>query len=160
MWTASADCGAESFTHAAHDEYARSFLTQPDLFLFEANVESFAAHVNVDRLSDVLDTGMAGDQRMSESQTDLMWLLAHFIVLQAARKRLVLHSHSLKALYYLLSALSNQIRASFAPSDLKASEARDVEDVAPATLPPYVSDKLASLTDRDEISGLLDKFTS
>lgn len=90
-----------------------------------------------------------------------MWLLAHFIVLQKTKKQLVLHSRSLRVLYSLLSALSVEIRAGFAAADLKASgEARDIEEIPQPSLPPYVSDKLASLTDRDEISGLLEKFTS
>ena len=148
--------GIESFTKTAYYEFAVSYLTQPDLFLFEANVASFAAGVDVDRLSESLLAGMAAESRTSRSQTGLMWLLAHFVVLQKTRKQLVLHSRSLKVLYSLLSALSTQIRAGFAPS----GEVRDVEEVSQQNLPPYVSDKLASLTDRDEISGLLEKFTS
>lgn len=139
-----------------------SFLTQPDLFLFESNVGSFAVDVDVDILSESLEAAMATGTRAVGSQEGLMWLLSHFIVLQKTRKRLVLHSHSLRVLYALLSALSNQIRAAFSSSELKPSavETGDLEDVPEPTLPPYVSDKLASLTDREEISGLLEKFTS
>ncbi|KAK4130956.1 hypothetical protein BT67DRAFT_409698 [Trichocladium antarcticum] len=146
----------ESFTKAAYYEFALSFLTQPDLFLFESNVAFFATGVDVDRLSDSLHAGISTDFRTSRSQTGLIWLLAHFIVLQKTRKQLVLHSRSLKVLYSLLSALSSQIRRGFAPS----GEVRDEEEGAQQALPSYVSDKLASLTDRDEISGLLEKFTS
>ncbi|KAL2147305.1 hypothetical protein VTI28DRAFT_10295 [Corynascus sepedonium] len=152
----------KSFTQAAYHEFAVSFLTQPDLFLFESNVGSFAVDVDVDMLSESLEAAMATGTRTVGSQEGLMWLLSHFIVLQKTRKRLVLHSHSLRVLYALLSALSNQIRAAFSSSELKPSavETGDLEDVPEPTLPPYVSDKLASLTDREEISGLLEKFTS
>lgn len=151
-----ANCGIESFTKAAYYEFALSFLTQPDLFLFESNVAFFATGVDVDRLSDSLHAGISTDSRTSRSQTGLIWLLAHFIVLQKTRKQLVLHSRSLKVLYSLLSALSSQIRKGFA----RSGEVRDEEEGPQQALPSYVSDKLASLTDRDEISGLLEKFTS
>jgi ubiquitin-protein ligase E3 C len=138
-----------------------SFLAQPDLFLFESNVGVFAAVVDVDCLSDSLHAGSITAPKTPKSQAGLMWLLAHFVVLQKTNKQLVLHSRSLRVLYSLLSALSAEIRAGFAAADLKSSgEARDLEEVPQPTLPPYVSDKLASLTDRDEISGLLEKFTS
>jgi ubiquitin-protein ligase E3 C len=138
-----------------------SFLTLPDLFLFESNVDSFAADVDVDRLSDSLHSGLIPDPKTPASQARLIWLLCHFIVLQKAKKQLVLHSRSLRVLYSLLSVLSTQIRAGFAASDLKASgDPREMEEVPQPTLPSYVSDKLSSLTDREEISGLLEKFTS
>jgi ubiquitin-protein ligase E3 C len=125
------------------------------LFLFEAAVDSFAAGVDVDRLSDSLHARWITDSRTSRSNEGLLWLLAHFIILQTSTNQLVLHSRSLRVLYSLLSALSNLIRAGFA-----AGDARDVEEEHQPLLPPYVSSKLASLTDRDEISGLLEKFTS
>ncbi|KAL2174978.1 uncharacterized protein P884DRAFT_301950 [Thermothelomyces heterothallicus CBS 202.75] len=152
----------ESFTRAAYHEFAVSFLRQPDLFLFESNVGSFAADIDVDLLSDTLQAAVGMGTKTVGSQGGLMWLLSHFIVLQKTRKHLVLHSRSLRVLYSLLSALSNQIRAAFAASEVKpaAVEAGDLEDIPEPILPPYVSDKLASLTDREEIMGLFEKFTS
>ncbi|KAJ4293945.1 ubiquitin-protein ligase (E3) [Collariella sp. IMI 366227] len=121
----------------------------------------FAADVDVDRLFDSFAASELASSKTSESQTGLMWLLAHFIVLQKTRNQLVLHSRSIQGLYSLLSTLSAQIRAGFAAGDLKPSgEDNSIEDAPQPILPPYVSDKLASLTDRDEISGLLEKFTS
>ncbi|KAL2257802.1 hypothetical protein VTK26DRAFT_9152 [Humicola hyalothermophila] len=146
----------DSFCEAAYYEFAISFLTQPDLYLFEANPDTFVANMDVDRLSKSLHAGMAAESRASRSQTDLMWLLAHFIALQKTRKHLVLHSRSVKVLYSLLSALSSQIRLGFAPADLKS----DPEEEPDQILPSYVSEKLASLTDRNEISRLLEQFTS
>jgi len=152
-----------AFTQAAYYEFAVSFLAQPELHLFESNIDSFAADVDVDALSDSLNNGSLPDARTSGSQANLLWLLAHFIVLQKNRKQLVLHSHSLRVLSSLLSALSLQIRVAFAAAGLKAStEIEDLDDISEPQpgLPPYVSDKLTSLTDRDEISGLLEKFTA
>ncbi|KAL2127987.1 hypothetical protein VTI74DRAFT_9877 [Chaetomium olivicolor] len=151
----------DPFAHTAYHEFATSFLTGPDLFLFESNIASFATNVDVDRLSDSVAAGTITDSKTAESQTSLMWLLAHFIVLQKTRKQLVLNPRSLRVLYSLLSALSAQIRVGFAAGDLKpSSEDSDFEEVSQPILPPYVSAQLASLTDRDEISGLLEKFTT
>ncbi|KXX75514.1 putative E3 ubiquitin-protein ligase HUL5 [Madurella mycetomatis] len=151
----------ESFTQASYFEFASSFLTQPDLFLFESNAGFFAADIDVDHLSDSLLARLSTETRTPGSQESLMWLLAHFVDLQNKRKQQVLHSRSLRALYSLLSAISDQVRAGFAPLDMRDSvESDGVEDLGGQTLPPYVSDKLASLTDRDEISRLLEKFTS
>lgn len=156
-----ANCGVDTFTEAAYHEFAVSFLTQPDIFLFEANPDTFGANVDVDRLSEWLHAGLVAEPGLPRCQTDLMWLLAHFIVLQKIRKQTVLHSRSLKVLYSLLSALSSQIRFGFAPSDLKSSADIDNEEgECHQILPLYVSEKLASLTDRDEISSLLKQFTS
>jgi ubiquitin-protein ligase E3 C len=151
----------ESFTETAYHELAVSFLTQPDLFLFESNVGYFAAAVDVDRLSDSLQRGITTGPEVAGSQAGLMWLLSHFIVLQKTKNQIVLHSRSLRVLYSLLSALSVKIRTGFGASYWKISaETGDVEDTPEPMLPPYVSDRLASLTDRDEISGVLEKFTS
>ncbi|SPQ26829.1 83e2b5bb-b7cd-4b81-b9d5-e27a3a1c63a3 [Thermothielavioides terrestris] len=153
-----AENAPDSFIQTAYGEFATSFLTQPDISLFESDVGSFGANVDVDRLSVSLD---ARRIETSGSQADLMWLLAHFIVLQKTRRQLALHSHSLRVLYSLLSVLSNQIREAFPASDLKpSSAASEIEEGVQPMLPPYVSSHLASLTDKDEITGVLEKFTS
>lgn len=134
-------------------------MTQPNLLLFESNIASFAEDIDVDQLSDSLQTEVTPEA--AGSYLSLLWLLAHFIILQKTKKQHVLHSRSLRVLYSLLSTLSTQIRVGFATSDLKASDdALEVEETVEPGLPTYVADKLASLTDRDEISGLLEKFTS
>ncbi|KAK3994546.1 hypothetical protein QBC44DRAFT_357130 [Cladorrhinum sp. PSN332] len=143
----------------AYQEFAGSFLTQSDIHLFEQNVNSFAAHMNFDRLSRSLvkieDFGGAG------SQAKLLWLLAHFIALRTSGRQQAAHLPSLKALYSLLSVLSTHIRASFSASAAETSaDAREGVEVSKNTLPPYISALLASLTVRDEISGLLEEFAS
>ncbi|KAL2162218.1 hypothetical protein VTH06DRAFT_7131 [Thermothelomyces fergusii] len=152
----------EPLTRAAYHEFAVSFLTQPDLSLFEFNVDSFAASIDVDLLSDTLQIAMDMGITTVWSQGGLWWLLSHFIVLQKSRKHVALHARSLRVLYTFLSTLSNQIRAAFAASDVKAAtvEAGDLKEAPESILPPYVSSKLASLTDREEITGLFEKFTS
>jgi ubiquitin-protein ligase E3 C len=129
--------------------------------LFEANIDSFATDVDLDLLSDSLQVETVAGTTTSGSQTGLMWLLAHFIVLQKAKGQPVPHSsRSLRILYFLMSALSNRIRAGFTVSQAKPSgEARDVEESPQATLPRYVALALASLADEHEISGLLGKLT-
>ncbi|KAL2019897.1 hypothetical protein VTK56DRAFT_9072 [Thermocarpiscus australiensis] len=150
-----------SSTQAAYGEFALSFLAHPHLSLFESNVGYFAdVVVDVDRLADMLLAVISADPRTSGSE-DGLWLLAHFVDLQRTRKQRVLRLSSLQVLYYLLSAHSNLIREGFPASGLKTSgDARDREQAPQPALPLYISDKLASLTSRDEISGLLEKFTS
>ncbi|KAL2266072.1 hypothetical protein VTJ83DRAFT_5424 [Remersonia thermophila] len=149
------------FTRSAYVEFAQSFLAQADLFLFESNIGAFAADMDVDQLSDALATGDIVSSVSSASPSRLMWLLAHFIALQKKKKGVALHARSLKALYSLLSTLSTPIRAAFSVPNLKASgETETLEEPSRPSLAPYVSDQLSSLTNRDEISGLLGQFIS
>lgn len=110
--------------------------------------------MDVDRLSRSLHACLTPEQK-SLPEAHLLWLLGHFIVLQKSRKQAVLHSRSVKVLYALLSALSDQIRAGFASPTAKAE---GEEDVMAQGLPPYVLEQASSLTNRDEISGLLKAF--
>ncbi|KAL1841883.1 hypothetical protein VTJ49DRAFT_6482 [Mycothermus thermophilus] len=149
------------FTRSAYDEFALSFLTRADLFLFESNIGAFAADIDVDQLSSSIAAGSNVRFIAAASPSRLMWLLAHFIALQKAKKQVALHAKSLKALYTLLSTLSTPIRAAFSAPNLKASdETETLEEPSQPALAPYISDQLSSLTNRDEISGLLGQFIS
>ncbi|KAK0628869.1 hypothetical protein B0T17DRAFT_523943 [Bombardia bombarda] len=150
-----------TFTQTAYREFALSFLTQHDMALFECNLDSFAAGVDTNRLSESLLAAAPEEPKTAESQAALLWLLAHFIALQRAKKQQALNSLFPKALYLLLSLSANQIRAGFsAPDSRGLTETQEVEEVSHQALAPYVSKQLASLIDKGEISGLLDKLTS
>jgi ubiquitin-protein ligase E3 C len=131
------------------------------MLMFESNVTSFATEVDIDRLSELILATVPGESKTSKSEIAILWLLAHFIALQKAKKQHSLHSLRLKALYLLLTLSSNEIRTAFAPSDMRSSsETQEIEDLSSQGLPPYVSRELSSLVDKGEISGLLAKFTS
>ncbi|KAK3381627.1 hypothetical protein B0H63DRAFT_396945 [Podospora didyma] len=150
----------ESFTKAAYHAFAHSFLTLHDLAFFESNVAAFATGVDQDRLYSSLLAAPPAEPKTYESQADFLWLLAHLIALQDAKKQEVSSPLYLKALYLLLSMSSTYIRTAFRMPDPKgSSEARDVEGGLQQTLPLYVSDKLPSLIGKDEISTLLEMFT-
>ncbi|KAK3316370.1 hypothetical protein B0H66DRAFT_292930 [Apodospora peruviana] len=143
------------FTENAYRQFAFAFLAQPELHLFERNIDSFAAQIDLGRLAESI---LAGMPKASEQQTPFLWLLAHFVALQKSKKKSENSaSPSLipKALYQLLSISSSQIRAGFTRTSKGSSEAQDFEEV----LPPYVRSELASLVDRDEITRLLERFT-
>lgn len=121
---------------------------------------SFAAHIDFDRLSGSLIKS-DDDLGSAESQANLLWLLAHFIELRISKHHQAVNLSTLKALHSLLSVLSTQIRTSFAVSEAEPnSDGRDGDEISEQSLPPYISAALAKLSARDEISGLLDKFTT
>ncbi|KAK4164563.1 hypothetical protein QBC43DRAFT_317740 [Cladorrhinum sp. PSN259] len=147
------------YIDTAYQEFAGSFLTQPDIRLFEQNVNSFAAHVDLDRLSGSLVKFT--DLRGPALQDNLLWLLAHFIALRTSGSHQAAHLPSLKALYSLLSVLSTHIRVGFAASEAEASaDVREGDVASQQIFPTYISTSLTSLTARDEISRLLEKFTA
>ncbi|KAK3365445.1 hypothetical protein B0H63DRAFT_530018 [Podospora didyma] len=102
----------ESFTKAAYHAFAHSFLTLHDLAFFESNVAALRNR----------------EPKTYESQADFLWLLAHLIALQDAKKQEVSSPLYLKALYLLLSMSSTYIRTAFRMPDPKgSSEARDMK---------------------------------
>ncbi|KAK0709499.1 hypothetical protein B0T26DRAFT_408047 [Lasiosphaeria miniovina] len=149
-----------SFTSAAYHEFALSFLTQPDLVLFEADVGSFVADVDTDCLSESLLNNPPAEPKTPKSYLTILWLLAHLVALQKAKRQHTWNPKFLKALYLLLSLSSTRIRAgSRAPDSRGSRETRKPEDMFHNALPPYILNKLSSLIDKDEISSLLDMFT-
>lgn len=149
-----------TFTQTAYHEFAFSYLSQHDLLLFEQNIGSFVEDIDLDRLSKSLLAAPPKDPKTPESQSAVLWLLAHFVSLHKSKKVLESHPQYLKSLYLLLCVTSDQIRAGFATPDSRGpGETRDLDEAPKQNLPPYVSDGLSTLIDKDEISGLLKRFT-
>ncbi|KAK0640874.1 hypothetical protein B0T16DRAFT_336075 [Cercophora newfieldiana] len=154
-------CPATSaFTQTAYHEFAFTFLSQSNLVWFQDSIGAFAESVDMDLLSESVAASTPEEPKTPESQSAFLWLLAHFIVLHKAKRLQTLHSRYLRTLYLLLCISSNQIREYFVPSSQPSSRGGKGDDIAQEILPPYVSESLVSLNDKDEISGLLERFTT
>ncbi|KAK4189371.1 hypothetical protein QBC35DRAFT_145670 [Podospora australis] len=140
---------------SAYPEFAYSFLTQRDITLFESNIALFFPHIDTDRLADSLGDGNPDGSRSAERKEDLLWLLAHLVALQRAKQQGSTQLRPPKALYSLVAALSTEIRAAYSTTEPRGSTE---DEVVAQGLPPYVSNQLASLTDRVAISGLLERL--
>jgi len=149
-----------TFAQTAYREFAFSFLSQSNLTWFQDNIGSFADSVDMDLLSNAITVSSPEEPKTPESQSAFLWLLAHFIALHKAKKLQTLHSRYLRTLYLLLCISSNQIREYFVSGSRGSSGDREADDIAQEILPPYVSDSLISLNEKDEISGLLERFTT
>lgn len=138
--------------------FALCFLTQPRLELFETNVPAFANNVDVDKVSaaivEAYTTGWASSQT-AEAQ---LWLLAHFIALGNGKQDASLGSSYLNAMYIQLSSLHTDLKkhhigqGPITPSDGL--------DEPPKRLPPFIEQAIESLVERDEISRVLEMFTT
>ncbi|OAA68252.1 glycosyl hydrolase [Niveomyces insectorum RCEF 264] len=129
------------------------FLTQPVRF-FEENVARVSQQIDIDALSQaVVDAYRTPKHRPEKAPEELLWLLAHVVDLQRNARKITHRSSSLylNAVYAQLSALSGDIRLR-----LPSSQEPD-EPTSPIS--PYLVQQIRSLVDKDEITGLLDKFT-
>lgn len=144
---------SSSFVRQAYSEFSLSFLTHP-LGLLEQNVALFAQHIDFDALSRaVIESYSNSKQRPDRKPEELLWLLAHVIDLQRNQMGEIPSSPLyLRAICTQLSALANTIRV-----QLLSQGTSDTESPSP---PDYLTAKIGSLADKDEISWLLDKFTS
>lgn len=148
---------ADTFMHNAYRQFAYSFLTQNDLTLFEANVGQIAPDVDIDRLAEAITSPAPEEPKTPESQLRFLWLLAHFVDLHKASKQHALHLRYLRTLHLLLCISSTMIRDYFVSSSRSSGD--DEADDARGLLPPYISKRLMSLNKKQEISGLLERFT-
>ncbi|KAK0617058.1 hypothetical protein B0T14DRAFT_589417 [Immersiella caudata] len=154
-----ADRSLDIFAQTAYHEFAFSFLTQSNLKWFEDHVGLFADTVDMGLLSGSIIASASSEPKTPEPQSASLWLLAHFIALHRAKKLQALHPQYLRALYLLLCISSHRIREYFV-SGSRASIGEEADDIAQEILPPYVSKSLLSLNGKDEISGLLERFTT
>ena len=156
-----ANCRTAAFTEAAYHEFTFYFLSQDELVLFERNIGSFAAELDMGHVSNAILAATLEEPKTVKLQSASIWLLAHFIGLQKASRPPSMSLRHLRALYVLLCISSNQIRDCFTGGGSRGSSgARNTQESSQETLPAYVSENLASLIDKDEISGLLERFTT
>lgn len=141
----------------ASNAFALRFLTQQSLGLFEANVSAFAERVNTEKVSTAIVEAYATGWASAQPTDSRLWLLAHFIALGNSRKDISPGPSYLNALYTQLSSLHGELKkyhigqGSKSPTDPGSSKKR---------LPPFIEGTIESLVEKDEISNILEKFTS
>lgn len=141
-----------AFTQRAYLEFAASFLTQP-IVLLENTIASLSQHISLDALSRaVIDIYGATEKKPSHSADELLWLLAHVVDFQ---RRLSGESQGsplyLRAIYTQLSFLSGDVRVRFANAQKSDNKTPQEE---------YLAAQVRSLVDKEEITKLLERFTT
>lgn len=142
----------------ASKSFALCFLTQPNLELFETNVFAFANNINVEKVSAAIVEAHTTGWASSQTADARLWLLAHFIALGNGKQDVSLGSSYLNAMYIQLSSLHTELkkhhigRGSTSPTDTSGGPQK--------RLPPFIEKAIESLVERDEISHVLEKFTT
>lgn len=138
----------------ASNAFALCFLTQPDLKLFEGNVGTFAERIDMEKVSaGIVEAYAAG--WASTQQTDArLWLLAHFIALGNATRDSALGTSYLHALYIQLSSLHLELKK------YHIGHATTDSATAKKRLPPFIETAIRSLVEKDEITHVLERFTT
>ncbi|PSS03360.1 hypothetical protein BD289DRAFT_478537 [Coniella lustricola] len=142
----------------ASKAFALSFLSQPDLKLFEAHVASFAEHVDMEKVSAAIVEAYAIGFGSSAPADARLWLLAHFIALGNCKQDMSLGSSYLNAMYIQLSSLLTELKKHhigqrpMVPVNAAADSRKQ--------FPSFIDRAVSSLVERDEISHILEKFTT
>lgn len=135
-----------------------SFLTQPELQLFEANVNAFAQNVDVEKISTAIVEAYAAGWASSQPANVRLWLLAHFIALGNSQRDVVTGSSYLNAMYIQLSSLHTELKKHHIGQ--ASNSAADSSANSNKSLPPFIERAIESLVERDELSHILEKFTT
>lgn len=142
----------------ASKSFALCFLTQPRLELFEANVSAFANNVNVETVSAAIVEAYTTGWSSSQSVDARLWLLAHFIALGNDKQGVSLGSSYLNAIYLQLSSLLTTLKKHHIGQG--PTTTTDASDEPHQRLPPFIEKAVESLVERDEISHILERFTT
>lgn len=138
--------------------FAMCFLTQPNLELFENHVAAFAERIDVEKVSAAIVSSYDAGWATSQPADVRLWLLAHFIALGNSKKAVSLGSSYLNAMYVQLSSLHVELKKHHVGQD--AGPASDHAEESKRRLPSFVEKSVESLVKRDEISHILEKFTT
>lgn len=144
--------------HRATRAFAMCFLTQPNLELFETNVAAFAERVEVEKVSAAIVESYSTGWANSQPAEVRLWLLAHFIALGNSKKDVSLGPSYLSAIYVQLSSLHLELKKHHVGQG--PASAGDSSAEAKRRLPPFIEKAIESLVEKDEISHILEKFTS
>ncbi|KAG6361179.1 hypothetical protein INS49_009403 [Diaporthe citri] len=138
----------------ASKAFALCFLPQPNLKLFEGNVGAFAERIDLEKVSaGIVEAYAAG--WASTQQTDArLWLLAHFIALGNSTGDSALGPSYLHALYIQLSSLHLDLKK------YHIGHATTDSGIAKKRLPPFIERAIQSLVEKDEITHVLERFTT
>lgn len=138
--------------------FAMCFLTQPNLKLFEANVTAFAERVDVEKISAAIVEAYSAGWATPQPPDVRLWLLAHFIALGNSKKDVSLGSSYLNAMYIQLSSLHVELKKYHIGQG--PTSGTDSSSKPQKQLPPFIEKAIESLVARDEISHILEKFTT
>ncbi|KUI69701.1 hypothetical protein VM1G_05521 [Cytospora mali] len=141
----------------ASNSFALCFLTQPNLELFEGNVSAFAERVNTEKVSAAIVEAYANGWASAQPTDARLWLLAHFIALGNGRKGSSPAPSYLNALYIQLSGLYGDLKKYHIG---QVSNSSTDSGNSKKHLPPFIEGTIESLVEKDEISHILEKFTS
>lgn len=138
----------------ASTAFALCFLTQPNLELFEGNVGAFAERIDTEKVSAGIVEAFAAGWASTQQTDARLWLLAHFIALGNATGDSSLGPSYLHALYTQLSSLHIELKKyhiGHATTDSANPKRR---------LPHFIEKAIRSLVEKDEISHVLERFTT
>lgn len=138
--------------------FAMSFLTLPSLELFETNVAAFAETVDIEKVSAAIVEAYAAGWASSQSADVRLWLLAHFIALGNGKQDVSLGASYLNAMYIQLSSLHAELKKHHVGQGPTSAANSSTE--SKLRLPPFIEKAIESLVERDEISHILEKFTT
>lgn len=138
----------------ASSAFALCFLTQPNLKLFEGNVGAFAERIDTEKVSAAIVDAYAAGWASTQQPDARLWLLAHFIALGNATRDSSLGSSYLHALYIQLSSLHIELKK------YHIGHATTDSATAKKRLPPFIEKSIQSLVEKDEITHVLERFTT
>lgn len=138
----------------ASNAFALCFLTQPNLKLFEGNVGAFAERIDIEKVSAGIVEAYAVGWASTQQTDARLWLLAHFIALGNATRDSALGSSYLHALYIQLSSLHLELKK------YHIGHATADSTLAKKRLPPFIEEAIQSLVEKDEITHVLERFTT
>lgn len=144
--------------YQASKAFAMSFLTLPNLELFEANVGTFAYTIAVDKVSSAIVESYTAGWASTQPADARLWLLAHFIALGNGQREVSSGSSYLNAMYIQLSSLHAELKKHHIGTDSVSPV--DSSFDGQRHLPPFIGNMIKSLVQRDEISHVLEKFTT
>lgn len=143
--------------HQASKAFAMSFMTLPDLELFEVNAGRFAENIAVDKVSSAIVESYNAGWASAQPADVRLWLLAHFIALGTGQNNVSSGSSYLNAMYVQLSSLHAELKKHhIGPSTMSST---DSSFEGQKRLPSFIGKMIESLVQRDEISHVLEKFT-
>lgn len=145
---------AKDLGRRASNAFALCFLTQPNLKLFEGNVGAFAERIDTEKVSAGIVEAYAAGWALKQQTDARLWLLAHFIALGSATRDSSLGPSYLHALYIQLSSLHTELKKyhiGHTTTDSANTKKR---------LPPFIEKAIQSLVEKDEITHVLERFTT
>ncbi|OAA59479.1 IQ and HECT domain protein [Cordyceps fumosorosea ARSEF 2679] len=140
--------------------FTREFLTEENITLFEDNIESFAAIISPQLLSEEIGYSYSSRRVHTDSSDGLMWLLAHTTDLTRTSTWTHAGIDPIRSLFIQLSALTSEISARVTtPNSLTAESEGDFRSPDQPDN-SYISRQLLWLSSSEGTSNILRYFTA